>query len=366
MANKKLTTLQNEVLTPKYAKYRVKNAEGKYEIVYLETDMNQVEGLNEAIAQINSDIESAESNAIIAANENTSSEIERVEGVISELDTAYKAADTLIEERLDVLESNTSDLSSVKDQVEANKQAIAKEVTDRTEAISTVDSKITDEISRATSAEEALGLRIDGIDAAYKSADSETLNSAKAYADSQDTAKLLEAKAYTDQAVAGLVDGAPEALNTLKELADALEAHEDAYDALLQTVGLKAEKTYVDEEISKINATTSGLDSDITALEGTVSALDSAYKLADSQLSSRITTLEEVVNGEDGIANIKSDLEKAKEDILANTSAIGAETVAREAAVSEINTTITNNMTIVSSSQPIGTLTGHVWLEIVE
>lgn len=45
---------------------------------------------------------------------------------------------------------------------------------------------------------------------------------------------------YVDNKVADLVNSAPEALNTLGELAAALENHEDAYDALLETVGGKA------------------------------------------------------------------------------------------------------------------------------
>lgn len=47
---------------------------------------------------------------------------------------------------------------------------------------------------------------------------------------------------YVDNKVADLVNSAPEALNTLGELATALENHEDAYDALLETVGGKATK----------------------------------------------------------------------------------------------------------------------------
>lgn len=45
---------------------------------------------------------------------------------------------------------------------------------------------------------------------------------------------------YVDNKVADLVNSAPEALDTLGELATALENHEDAYDALLETVGNKA------------------------------------------------------------------------------------------------------------------------------
>ena len=47
---------------------------------------------------------------------------------------------------------------------------------------------------------------------------------------------------YVGQKVAELVNSAPETLNTLGELATALENHEDEYDALLEVVGNKATK----------------------------------------------------------------------------------------------------------------------------
>lgn len=59
---------------------------------------------------------------------------------------------------------------------------------------------------------------------------------------------------YVDNKVADLVNSAPEALNTLGELAAALENHEDAYDALLETVGSKATHTDLEnlkEELSE-------------------------------------------------------------------------------------------------------------------
>jgi hypothetical protein len=59
---------------------------------------------------------------------------------------------------------------------------------------------------------------------------------------------------YVDTKVADLVNSAPEALNTLGELAAALETHEDAYDALLETVGSKATQADLEnlrEELSE-------------------------------------------------------------------------------------------------------------------
>ena len=61
-------------------------------------------------------------------------------------------------------------------------------------------------------------------------------------------------ESYVDNKVADLVNSAPEALDTLGELAAALENHEDAYDALLETVGNKATHTDLEnlkEELSE-------------------------------------------------------------------------------------------------------------------
>lgn len=58
---------------------------------------------------------------------------------------------------------------------------------------------------------------------------------------------------YVDNKVADLVNSAPEALDTLGELAIALENHEDAYDALLETVGNKATKQELEDAKAKLS-----------------------------------------------------------------------------------------------------------------
>lgn len=64
---------------------------------------------------------------------------------------------------------------------------------------------------------------------------------------------------YVDKKVADLVDSAPEALNTLGELAKAMGEHEDAYDALLETVGQKATREEVKDLEKALN---NGVESD--------------------------------------------------------------------------------------------------------
>lgn len=56
------------------------------------------------------------------------------------------------------------------------------------------------------------------------------------------SAALSNAKDYVDQSISNLVGGAPEALNTLKEISDALEESGEAVEAINQAIGNKLDK----------------------------------------------------------------------------------------------------------------------------
>ena len=64
---------------------------------------------------------------------------------------------------------------------------------------------------------------------------------------------LNEAKGYTDDAIAALVHGAPETLDTLDELAAALKDNKDIVDVLNQSIGAKADKTILTDHINNTN-----------------------------------------------------------------------------------------------------------------
>jgi hypothetical protein len=51
-------------------------------------------------------------------------------------------------------------------------------------------------------------------------------------------------ESFVEQKVAELIDSAPETLNTLGELSEAIKNHEDEYDALLTVIGNKADKEH--------------------------------------------------------------------------------------------------------------------------
>lgn len=56
------------------------------------------------------------------------------------------------------------------------------------------------------------------------------------------TGVITQAKGYTDTKIAALVNGAPEAMDTLKELADAITANSDIMTALQSAIGNKVDK----------------------------------------------------------------------------------------------------------------------------
>ena len=90
----------------------------------------------------------------------------------------------------------------------------------------------------------------------------------------------LATEGFVNEAVAALVDAAPEELNTLKELADAIDAHQDVYDAYVTEVnGKLAGKVDVAEGFGLISdeerAKLAGLQNfDATALQAEVDAVE--------------------------------------------------------------------------------------------
>ena len=122
--------------------------------------------------------------------------------------------------------------------------------------------------------------------------------------DSKIEAAEGRANGYADKAVSDFKDfllgnGATDAIDTIKDLSDALASHEDAYDALLETVGKKAEKTYVDEEIGKVSKSVTDLgtstDTRLDAIEAQLGlgGGDSEIGSVTEQLAAHALTLED-------------------------------------------------------------------------
>lgn len=108
-----------------------------------------------------------------------------------------------------------------------------------------------------------------------------------------ETATATNVVGYVDEKVAALVDGAPETLDTLKELADALNNQPDAITALTNTISQKA---------------------DASALEALQQTVEK-NKGASDTVSTKVNALDAILNGFGGTdepATVKDSLEELK------------------------------------------------------
>lgn len=73
--------------------------------------------------------------------------------------------------------------------------------------------------------------------------DAQTLTTAKEYTDDTAEGTLTSAKNYTNEKISDLINGAPETLDTLKEISDAMDDNKDVVDALEEAIGTRATTT---------------------------------------------------------------------------------------------------------------------------
>ena len=93
------------------------------------------------------------------------------------------------------------------------------------------------------------------------------------------------AVAYTDQKIAALINGAPETLDTLKEIADAMEQNESVVEALNNAIGTKA-------NLAEFNSHESNTTVHITAAER---KKWNAYTTQISNLQKSIDTIDKTL-----------------------------------------------------------------------
>jgi hypothetical protein len=182
----------------------------------------------DAISTASADATSKANAALASANSYTDDEI-------SDLDLSLKAYADQAE--ADAISTAAADATSKANTAESN----ANSYTDG--EISDLDTTLrayadTAEADAITSANSYTDGRETAITTAYQ-----------AYADQAE----VDAKAYTDTAIGNLVDGAPALLDTLNELAAAIADDENFATTVTNSLALKADITYVDDEISDLN-----------------------------------------------------------------------------------------------------------------
>lgn len=200
----------------------------------------RIEGKADANATAIAAINNGDTGILAEAKKYTDSSIEKINGdnaaVVGRVDALdAKVGDSSKGLIKDVADINTA--QGVQDgKISANTTAIEKlngnDTVDGSVA-KTVKDAITPVAGRVTTIENKLGTEA--------SEDIEATGLYKKIADG-DATTLAAAKAHAEQKIADLVNGAPDAMNTLKELADAISEHQGVYEAYIAQVDEKLAK----------------------------------------------------------------------------------------------------------------------------
>lgn len=147
-----------------------------------------------------------------------------------------------------------------------------------------------------------------------------------------------EAKRYAEEKITDLVGGAPEAMDTLKELADAIEEHQEVYEGYVQTVAgdIARAKSEAIAEAGK-------LDNALKAeLNSTIETEANRAKAAEKKLTDDLAA--EVVRATEKeselLAKITSEVSRLEGEDSKLLQAINAEKSAREEAIQDVNDSI--------------------------
>jgi hypothetical protein len=220
---------------------------------------------------------------------------------VSAEESARMAADDALDARLDVIEGDNTVAGSVakalKDAKDYTDSEVSAEESARMAAVSA-------EESARIAADSDLDARLDILEGSDTTAGSVS----KA---------LKDAKDYTDQEVANLINGAPGVLDTLKELADALGGDENFAATLSNTLA--------------------DIQSDISALEsassGDLASEESARIAADNALDARLDVIEGDNTTAGSVAKALKDAQDYTDvETSARMAAVSAEESARIAA----------------------------------
>lgn len=147
-----------------------------------------------------------------------------------------------------------------------------------------------------------------------------------------------EAKRYAEEKITDLVGGAPEAMDTLKELADAIQEHQEVYEGYVQTVAGNI-ATAKSEAIAEAGKLDNALKAE---LNSTIETEANRAKAAEKKLTDDLAA--EVVRATEKeselLAKITSEVSRLEGEDSKLLQAINAETSAREEAIQGVNNSI--------------------------
>lgn len=155
---------------------------------------------------------------------------------------------------LDSEDPQLDSLSEIIAYIQSNRSSIQDLVTDKVDVDSIVDNLDSTDASKVLSAKQGNSLKalIDAISTSISNVDNTSDSSKPVSTAQQDAINAAYANAtkYADTKIADLIDGAPETMDTLKEVAEAIQVNKDVATALNEAIGKKANQVELDTHVN--------------------------------------------------------------------------------------------------------------------
>ena len=256
--------------------------------------------------------------------------------------------DNTLDEKIDQKESESNERDNVL------QQNIDTEKQERVNADTQLRNDLTAEVNRAKASENALSSDIHA-ETTKRENDDNTIKDNLNAEITRATAKENEIKAEVDvingdsttegsfrKAIADVVGAAPEAYDTLKEIADKLNDNDDLHTAINDAIATKATTVSLNEEITRAKAAEAQNKAEIAAEAARAKEVEGDNALAIQNEESRATTAETAINES---LNTEIDRAKGQEAYLQNLVNAKADTTALDGAKAELDKKISDETT---------------------
>ena len=304
---------------------------------------------------------------------------EYVRGDIMDANAVIQAFDEIkgsVDTDHDSLEEIVDEIHNLRDATDQNfevfQEKVEEEITNRTQGDNALDEKIntekqerinadtqlrndlTTETNRAKASENTLASNIQA-EATKRENDDNTIKDNLNAEVTRATAKENEIKAEVDvingdsttegsfrKAIADVVGAAPEAYDTLKEIADKLSQNDDLHTAINEAIATKATTVALNEEVTRAKAAEAENKAEIAAEAARAKQAEGNNALAIQNEESRATLAENATNE---ALNTEISRAKGQEAYLQNLVNSKADTTALDGAKSELDKKISDETT---------------------
>lgn len=236
--------------------------------------------------------------------------------------TLQQNIDTEKQERIDADTQLRNDLTAEVNRAKASENALSEDIkaeaTKRENDDNTIKDNLNAEVTRATAKENEIKAEVDVING-----DSTTEGSFR-------------------KAIADVVGAAPEAYDTLKEIADKLNENDDLHAAINDAIATKADKVALNEEITRAKAAEAENKAEIAAEAARAKGVEGDNALAIQNEESRATLAENATND---ALNTEVERAKGQEAYLQNLVNTKADTTALDGTKTELDKKISDETT---------------------